>query len=106
MQSSRRRHPGEGNDNDNSEGDEDMLGGENRTRKGKRKQDGMGKGKVKGKWKGKWKGKATEKGKGKGKEYSNGKGIFEQTPGGDDISHAGALQLQKRMCLAESDTKG
>jgi len=47
----------------------------------------------------KGKGKATEdgkgKGKGKGKGNGKGKGIVEHTRGGDDISRAVALQLQK-----------
>jgi len=47
---------------------------------------------------GKGKRKATEnrkgKGKGKGKGNSKEKAIVKQTPGGDDISHAVALQLQ------------
>ena len=54
--------------------------------------------------KGMVKGKAMEEGKGKG----NGKGrvIVHQTPGGDDISHAVALQLQKEMYEADSDKEG
>jgi len=43
---------------------------------------------------------------GKGKGNGKGKGIFKQTPGGDDISHAIALQLQMEMYGADSDTKG
>jgi len=72
-----RSRPGDGNDNDNGDGEEDKQGGEKRTGKGKGKKDGKGKGKGKGKGNGKW------------------KGIVKQTPGGDDISHAVALQLQK-----------
>jgi len=43
------------------------------------------------------------KGKGKGKGKGNGKweNIVEQTPGGDDISRAIALQLQKEMYEAD-----
>ena len=37
---------------------------------------------------------------------SKGKGIVKQTPGGDDISHAVALQLQKAMYDADSDKEG
>jgi hypothetical protein len=42
-----------------------------------------------------------------GKGMGNGewKGIVKQTPGGDDISHAFALQLQKDMYETESDTE-
>jgi len=62
-----------------------MQGCEKQTRKGKGTKDGKGKGK----------GKATEVGKGKGKGNGKGKGIVKQTPRGDDISCAVALQLQK-----------
>jgi hypothetical protein len=50
------------------------------------------------------KGKATEEGKGKG--HGKGKGIVKHTPGGDDISCAPALQLQKEINEADSDTEG
>ena len=80
--------PGDGNDNDNGESEEDTQGGEKGTGKGKGTKD------VKGK----------EKGKGKGN--GNGKGIVKQTPGGDDISLAVALQLQKEMYEADSDMEG
>jgi len=83
-----RSRPGDGHDNDNGEGQEDMQGGEKGTRKGKGTKDG--------------KGKRMGKGKGNGK----GKGIVKQTPGGDDISRAVALQLQKEMYEADSDTEG
>ena len=48
------------------------------------------------------------KGKGKGKEKGNcdGWGIDEQTPWEDDISRAIALQEQKEMYDADSDTEG
>ena len=62
-----RRHPGDGNDNDNGEGEENTQGSEKGTGKGKGTKDGMGK------WKGK--GKAMEEGKGKGKVIGKGKGI-------------------------------
>jgi len=88
-----RSRPSDGNDNDDSEGEEDMQGGEKGTRKGKGTKDGKRKGK----------GKATEKGKGKGIANGNGKGIVKQTPGGDNISHAIAVQLQKEMYEADSD---
>jgi hypothetical protein len=48
------------------------------------------------------KGKGKVKGQGNGK----GKGIVKQPPGGDDISHAVALQLQKERNEADSDTEG
>jgi len=76
---------GDGNDNDDSEGEEDTQGGEKGTRKGKGTKDGKGKGK----------GKVTEEGKGKGKGHGTGKGFVKQTPGGDDISGAVAVQLEK-----------
>jgi hypothetical protein len=86
--SSGRSHPGDGNDNDDSQGEENTQGGEKGTGTGK----------------GKGKGKPTEEGKGKG----NGKwkGIVKQTSGGDDISRAVALQLRKEMYEADSDTEG
>jgi len=88
--------PSDGNDNDGSEGEGDTQGGEEWTGKGKGTKDG----------KGKEKGSATEEGKGKGKGNGTGKGIVEQTPGGDDISRAIAVQLQKEMYQADSDTEG
>jgi len=91
-----RSRPSDGNDNDDSEGEEDTQGGEKGTGKEKGTKDGTGKGK----------GKATEEGKGKGKGNGNGKGIVKQTPGGDDIAHAVAVQLQKEMYEADSDTEG
>jgi len=69
LRGGRSRH-NDGNDNDNSEGEEDMQGGEKGTWKGKGTKDGKGKGK----------GKATEEGNGKGKGNGNGKGIVKQTP--------------------------
>jgi len=80
--------PGDSNDHDNGEGEEDTQGGEKRTRKGKGTKD--------------WKGKGKGKGKGNGK----GKAIVKQTPGGDDISRAVALQLQKERYEADSGTEG
>ena len=91
-----RRRPSDGNDNDNSEGEEDTQSGEKGTGKGKSTRDRKGKGK----------GKATEEGKGKRKGNGKGKGIVEQTPRGDDISCAVAVQLQKGMYDADSDTEG
>jgi len=93
-----RRRPGNGNDNDDGKGEEDTQGGEKETGEGKGTMDGKGKG------------KATENGKGKGKRKgqgnSKGKGIVKQTPGGDDISRAVALQLQKEVWEADLNTEG
>jgi len=79
-----------------------MEGSENKT--------GNGKGTMEGKWKGKGKvkdkGKAPEEAKWKGKGYGEGKDIVKQTPGGDDISRAIALQMQKEMYEADSDMEG
>jgi hypothetical protein len=54
--------------------------------------------------------KVTEDGKGKGKGKGKGNGIWngivKQTPGGDDISCAIALQLQKAMLEADLDREG
>jgi len=83
-----RSHPGDGNDNDNSEGEEDTQGGE--------------------KWTGNGKGSKNSRGNGKGKGTGNckGNGIVKQTPGGDDNSRAFALHLQNEKYEADSDTKG
>ena len=80
-----RSRPSDGNDNDDSEGEEDMQGSEKGTGKGKGTKDRKG------------------KGKGKGKGNGNGKGIVKETPGGDDISCADAVQ--KEMYEADSDTE-
>jgi len=80
--------PCDGNDNHDGEGKEDTQGGEKGTGKGKGTKDGKG------------------KRKGKGKGNVKGKCIVKQTPGGDDISRAVALQLQKEMHEADSDTEG
>jgi hypothetical protein len=93
-----RSRPGEGNDNDDSEGEEDTQGGEKGTGKGKGTKDGKGKGKGTGN------GKATEEGNGKGN--CKGNAIDEQTPGGDDNSRAVELQLQQEMYQADSETEG
>jgi len=84
------------NDNHDGQGEEDKQGGE--------KESGKGKGTTERKGKGK--GKATEEGKGKGKANGEGKGIVKHYPGGDDISCAIALQLQKEMYEADSDMEG
>jgi len=86
--------PGDGNDNDNGEGEADTQGGEKWTGKGNGTKDGHGKGKV------------TEDWKGNGKGHGKGKGIVKQTTGGDDISCAVTLQLQKEMYEADWDTEG
>jgi len=83
-----RSRPGDGNDNDDGESEEDTQGAEKRTEKGKGTKDRKG------------------KGKGKGKGNSKGKGIVKRTPGGDDISRAVALQLQKQMSEADLDKEG
>jgi hypothetical protein len=77
----------DGNIKYDSDSEEDTLGGEKGTRKGKGTKDGKGKGK----------GKATEEGKGKGKGNGKGQGQFKQTPGGDNISRAVAVQLQNEF---------
>jgi len=92
-----RSHPGDGNDNDDSEGEEDTQGGEKRTGKEKGTKNGEWNGMEKGK------GKAMEEGKGKGN--GKGKDIVKQTLGGDYISRAVALQLQKDMYEADSHTE-
>jgi len=94
--SSERSRPSDGDDNDDGNCEEDMQGCEKGTGKGKGTKDG----------KGKAKGKATEEGKGKGKGNGKGKGIVKQTPGGDDISPAVALQMRKEMYEADLDKEG
>jgi len=94
--SSRRCRPGDGNDNDDSEGEEDTQGGEIGTGTGKCTKDG----------KGKWTRKVTEEWKGKGKGNGKGKSIVTQTPGGDHIPRPIAVQLQREMYEADSDTEG
>jgi hypothetical protein len=83
-----RSRPGDGNDNDDGGGEEDTQGGEKGTAKGKGTKD------------------VKRKGKGKGKGNGNGKGIVKQTPGGDDISHAVALQLHEERYEADWSTEG
>jgi len=93
-----RDHSGDGDDNDDSDGEEDKQAGETGTGKGIRTKAG--------KREGKGQGKAVQEGKGKGKGNGKGKGIVKRTPAGDDISCAGAGQLQKEMYEAELDTEG
>jgi hypothetical protein len=83
-----RSRPGDGNDTDNGEGEEDTQGCEKGTGNEQGTKDGKGKGK--------------RKGKGNGK----GKGKVKQTLGGDDMSHAVALQLQKQRYDADLDPEG
>jgi len=82
------RRPGDDNDNDNGESGKDTQGGENGTGEKQGTNDGKG------------------KGKGMGQGNGNGKGMVKQTPGGDDISHAVALQLHKVIPDADLDTEG
>jgi len=89
--------PRDGNGNDNDMGEEDTEGGEIVTGKENGTHDGKGIGKRKGNGMG----KVMEEGKGKGN--GTGKGIVEPTAGGDDISRAIALQLQRAMYEADSD---
>jgi len=96
--SSGRSRPVNGNDKDDSKGEDDTQRCEKETGKGKGTNDGKGKRKVTEDGKG--------KGKGKGKGNGKGKGIVKATPGGDDISRAVALQLQKDMSEADLDTQG
>jgi len=83
-----RFRPGDGNNTDNGEGEKDLQGGENRTKK--RKGTTNGHGQVMG----------------MGKGNRNGTGNVIQTPAGDDISRAVALPLQKEMYHEDSDTDG
>jgi len=83
-------HAGDDNNNDDGEGDEGTQRGEIGTGEGKGTTDGNGK----------------MNGNGKGKENGKGKGIVKQTPGGDEISCAVALQLQKEMSELDLATEG
>jgi hypothetical protein len=83
-----RSRPGNGNDNDNGKSEEDMQGAEKGTGTGKGMKDGNG--------------KRNEKGKRNGK----GKDIVQRNSGGDDISCAVTLQLQKQMSEADLDKEG
>jgi len=98
--------PGDGNDNDDSEGEEDTQGCENVPWKGKGIQDGKGKGNEMedGKGKGMGKGKANKEGKGKGKRKGKGKGLVKLSPVGDDISCAIAFQ-SGRKCMRQTRTR-
>jgi len=96
MATSRRSRPGKGNDNVDGECEEGTHCGEQGTEKGKGTMDG--------KWQGMRKGKATENTKGKGQGNRERIGIAKQSPGGDDISRAVALLLQKGMYKADSNT--
>jgi len=87
-----RSRPGDCTDNDDGEGEEDTQGAEKETGKRKDTKD------AKGKWQG--------NGKGKGKGNRKGMGFVKRTPGADDISHAIASQLQKRMSEADLDIEG
>ena len=92
----------DGINNDDTEGEEDTQGGEKETGKEMGTKDWKGKGI--GKSKGKMEAMVEEKGKGKGN--GKGKGIVKQTPGGDGISRAVTLQLQKKMYKADWDKEG
>jgi hypothetical protein len=98
VRSGGRRRPGDGNDNDDGQSEEDIQRGEKGIGKGKGTKNGKGKGMATGNGKG--------KGNRKGKGHGHGKGIVKHTPGGDDISCAIALLLQKEMSAADLDTKG
>jgi hypothetical protein len=80
--------PGDGNDNVNGGGKEDMKSGEKGT--GNQKETHHGKWKCRG----------------KGKGNGQGKAIVKQTPGGNDISVGVAFLLQKEKYEPDSDTEG
>jgi hypothetical protein len=98
VRSGGRSRPGDGNDNDDGESEEDMQRGEKGTGKWKGTKNGKGKGIATGNGKG--------NGNGKGKGNGQGKGTIKHTPGGDDISCAIALLLQKELSEADLDTEG
>jgi hypothetical protein len=84
----RRSRAGDENDIDDGEGEEDTHGSQKGTGKGKGTNDGNG------------------KGNGNGKGTGKLKRIVKWTSGGDDISCAVALQLQKQMSEADLDKEG
>jgi hypothetical protein len=73
---------------------------------GHEKETGIGKGTADGKGKGQASEDGKGKGKGKGKGNGKEKGIVIHTPGGDDISLAVALQVQKDISEADLDKEG
>ena len=85
---------GDGTDNDDGKCEKNTQDGEKVTGDGYGTMDRKGKG------------KATEEGKGNRMVKVEGICIVEQTPGGDDISRPIALQLQKEMYEADSNTEG
>jgi len=99
--SSGRSCPSDGNNNDNSEGEEDMQAGGKGTRKGQGTNDQ----KRKRQGKGIRKGRATDEANAKGNRNTDGKGIVKQTPGDDNICYAVDWQLQKEMNEADADTE-
>jgi hypothetical protein len=93
----RRCRAGDVNDIERSDGEEDTQGAEKGTEKGNRSKDGKGQGRM----------TVDRNGNGKGKGMGDGirNGIVKQTPGGDDISCAIALQLQKAMYEADCNSE-
>jgi len=89
------RCPAHAYDKEDRNGEEDMVGSEHWTRKGKRTKEKKvtgnrtdeGKGKQQGQW----------------KSHSMGNGIGTHSPGGIDMSCASVLQLQKELNMTELD---
>jgi len=96
--SSGRSHPHNGDYDHEGEGEQDRQGGDAGTRKGKGRKNG----------KITWKATQDRKGKGMGKRKGNGKGKgnVQNTPGGDNMSRAVALQLQNDMREADNNLEG
>jgi len=86
-------HHRDGNDNDDSEGEEDTQGGEKGTWKGKGKKNGKGK----GKW------TATEEGKRRGRETVKGKVLLNK-PQEEMISLMPLLCSCRRKCIRQTQT--
>jgi hypothetical protein len=97
-----RSYPSNGNDNDNSKGEEDIQGSVKGTGKEKGAMDGM----VEGKGKGKGKGKEMQEANGKGLGHGRGKGIDKHIPGPDDESRTVVSEWLKKMYEALPDTEG
>jgi len=98
--------PGHGNDNYNSFCEEDTLGSEKGSRKGKGMKDWKVKGKATEDGNGMGKGKPKEQWKGKGNGNVQGKDIVQKTTGVVNISCAVASMLKKEIYPADSDTEG
>jgi len=89
-----RSRPSDGNDNDDSEGEEDTQGGEKGTGKGKVQRMGRGKGS----------GRQPRKGRGRGRETVKGKVLLNK-PQEEMISLVPFLCSCRRKCMRQTRTR-